>query len=104
MSTLADLERQIAGVKADAAKRHREEVEWAATVEKLVDGKNIEKGKKEEESSSGFLANLGRKLGTASKREMEEDDYMELDDDAEESIERRGSRSKKRGLLGGFGK
>lgn len=102
VSTLADLERQIATVKADAMKRHKEEQEWTLQVEKLIDGKA---GKKEEEGS-GFFSNVGRKLGGGgtSKREMEDGDDMDLDDEDGDSGERRGSRSKKRGLLGGFGK
>jgi len=102
VSTLADLERQIATVKADAVKRHKEEQEWTLQVEKLIDGKA---GKKEEEGG-GFFSNVGRKLGGggASKREMEDGDDMDLDDEDGDSGERRGSRSKKRGLLGGFGK
>lgn len=105
VSTLVDLERQIASVKAEALKRHKEEQEWTLAVEKLIDGKAGEKGKKDEDSG-GFFGNVGRKLGGggASKREMEDDDYMELDEDDGDSVERRGSRSKKRGLLGGFGK
>jgi len=103
VSTLADLEKQIAQVKADALRRHREEQEWAAQVEKLVEGKAGEKAKVDDT----FFGAVGRKLGggSASKRGMdgEDGDDMDLDDDDLDS-ERRGSRSKKRGLLGGFGK
>lgn len=104
MATLADLEKQIAAVKSNAVKRHREEVEWAAEVEKLVEGKGGEKPKKEDESSGGLFGSVGRKLGGAGKREIEDGDDMDLDDEDGDSGDRRGSRSKKRGLLGGFGK
>jgi len=104
VSTLADLEKQIAQVKADALKRHKEEQEWAAQVEKLVEVK-VENKKSKDEDGGSFFGNVGRKLGggNASKRGMdgEDGDDMDVDDD-EDSGERRGSRSKKRGLLGGF--
>lgn len=116
ISTLGDLERQIASIKAEAKRRHREEEEWASHVEKLIETKGTEnaKGKEKdnnhnEEKSFGGLGNglfsripkLG--AGAASKRGMDGDDEaMEIDDEDDEG-ERRGSRSaKKRGfnLLG----
>ena len=83
VSTLADLEKQIAKIRAEAQKRHKEETEWTAHVEKLMeDNKNKDK---EEKSTGGAFAGIGRKLGggSASKRGMdgEDDDNMEIDDD-----------------------
>jgi COP9 signalosome complex subunit 7 len=103
VATLADLEKQIAQVKADALKRHREEQDWAAQVEKLVEGKPTDKGKNEEGDS--FFQSVNRKLGggSVSKRgimDAEDADDMDIDDDEEYEGDRRGSRSKKRGLLG----
>jgi len=102
VSTLADLEAQIASVKADALRRHKEEQEWSEHVEKLVDGKiKEEKGKGMDES---FFSSVGRKLGGTSKRAPEGDSGDDMDiDDEDEGGDRRGARSKKRGLLG-FGK
>lgn len=100
-STLADLERQIAKIKADALKRHREEAEWAAQVEKLVEIKG-QPGKKEQAGEPGFFEGLGRKLG-GGKRNIEGDsgDGMDLDDDdSGEFGDNRGGRNKKRGLFG----
>lgn len=114
VSTLADLERQIASIKAEAKRRHKEEEEWAAHVEKLVETKGDSKGKeKEKESeeksgSGGLMSRLGKLgAGVASKRgsgnlDGEDDEAMEVDDDDEDG-ERRGSRSAKKrgfGLLG----
>ena len=111
VSTLADLEKQIAKIKAEAMKRHKEETEWAAHVEKLMEDN---KGKDKEEKSIGGLAGLGRKLGVgaASKRGMdgEDEDNMEIDDD--DGDDERQTRSAKKnkalknlaGSFGGFGK
>jgi COP9 signalosome complex subunit 7 len=112
VSTLADLEKQIASIKADAQKRFKEEQEWAAHVEKLVEGKDKEKegGKEEKGASGGGMFGFGRRLGggAASKRGPEEGegDDMDLDDEDEEGERRGGLRSaKKRGLASlGFGK
>lgn len=113
VTTLADLERQIAGIKATARQRAKEEEEWAAHVEKLVEAKGTDtksdKGKEAEDKSSGgggLFAGLGRKLGAgaASKRgsgdrDEEEDEAMDVDD----SDEKGKPNAKKRGfgLLGG---
>jgi len=105
VSTLADLERQIVAIKADAKRRHREEREWSAHVEKLIEGKMVEKATPED---TRFFANLGRKLGTgaAAKRGSgmigmgrdAEDGGMDVDDE-EDADDRRGSKpSKKRGV------
>ena len=113
VSTLADLEKQIASIKADAQKRFKEEQEWAAHVEKVVEGKDKEKegGKEEKGAAGGGMFGFGRRLGggAASKRgpEGDEGDDMDLDDEDDESGERRGGlrSAKKRGLASlGFGK
>jgi COP9 signalosome complex subunit 7 len=111
VSTLADLEKQIAKIKAEALKRHKEETEWTAHVEKLMeDNKNKDK----EEKSGGVFGGVGRKLGmgAASKRGMdgEDEDNMEVDD--EDGDDERQTRSAKKnkafnklaGSFGGFGK
>jgi len=110
VSTLADLEKQIAAVKADALRRHKDEQDWAAHVEKLVDTKVTDKNQNDN-SGSGYFGGLGRKLGAgaASKRgngglDDEDEDDMDLDDDLDEG-ERRGSKSKRRGISNlSFGK
>jgi COP9 signalosome complex subunit 7 len=110
VSTLADLEKQITKIKAEALKRHKEETEWAAHVEKLMEGKDKDK---EEKSGSGF-SGMGRKLGggAASKRGMdgEDEDNMELDDeDVDDERQTRSAKKNKAlknlaGSFGGFGK
>lgn len=105
-STLLDLERQIAQVKSEAAKRHKQEVEWNKVVEKLVEsGAKTEKGSEEKDLRWG----LGGKRGGGSKRGVNgggglggfqgdafEDDDMDVDDeDLEDENEKRG---KKRGF------
>lgn len=112
VSTLGDLERQIASIKAEAKRRHKEEEEWAAHVEKLtetrVDGKGKEKESEEKSFSGGISSGLFSRIpklgaGAASKRSMDGDDEaMDIDDDDDDG-ERRGSRSAKKrgfGLLG----
>ena len=96
-STLADLERQVAGIRAEAGKRHREEIEWNAHVEKLMEGKIGERqgdgdgrwglGKR----SGGRKANGGLNIGAD---DGYEDDDMDVDDEDMED-EKRG---KKRGF------
>jgi COP9 signalosome complex subunit 7 len=113
VSTLADLEKQIALVKANALKFHKEEQEWAAHVERLSegkDGKMAERSGKEadklvSDDASGKWG-LGRKLGSggSSKRGSggTDVDDMDVDDDDEDGGEKRG---KKRGFgTLGFGK
>lgn len=107
VSTLADLEKQIASIKAAAQKRHKEETEWAAQVEKLIEGKEKEEVK-EKSGGSGIFAGLGRKLGSgaASKRgaDGQDDDDMDLDEDDGED-DRRGTRSAKKNRgFASFGK
>lgn len=73
VSTLADLERQIATIKSEAARRQKEDKEWSLHVEKLLDTNKSSHGAKEEESNKGAsrgFAGIGRMLGAgaASKR------------------------------------
>ena len=92
-STLADLERQIASVKAEAAKRHREELEWNTHVEKLMETKGSDKVQTDDRWS------LGKRGGGGGKRvnggDGLEDDDMDVDD---EDVE-----DEKRGKKRGFG-
>ncbi|KAE8448566.1 hypothetical protein EG329_009447 [Mollisiaceae sp. DMI_Dod_QoI] len=110
VSTLADLERQIASIKSEARRRHKEEEEWAAHVEKLIEAKGDKNEKGEDKNSGGgLLAGIGRKLGAgaASKRgsggmDDDDDEAMEVDDDDEDG-KGKGTRSAKKrgfGLLG----
>lgn len=114
VSTLADLEKQIAGIKAEARRRRKEEEEWAAHVEKLVDsnakgdGKGKEKEKeKEEKEGGGFLSKIGKLgAGAASKRgsggfDEDPDEAMEIDEE-EEDVEKRSLRSSKKRGFGGL--
>ncbi|RDL33221.1 Uncharacterized protein BP5553_08660 [Venustampulla echinocandica] len=110
-STLLDLEKQMAGIKAEALKRHKEEQEWAAEVERLVDGKIKEPQRSEESTGNigGIMSGLGRRLGggAASKRGVgmmgvggrADADDMDVDENDEDAGERKGLRSgKKRGF------
>lgn len=104
VSTLADLERQITGIKAEALKRHKEEAEWAAQVEKLTEIKGENKGGKEEDKG-GLFQGVGRKLGlgAAAKRgsggmEGNGGDDMDVDEEDEEAGKKSTRSSKKRGL------
>jgi COP9 signalosome complex subunit 7 len=104
-STLADLERQIASIKSEAAKRHREEQEWNAHVEKLIDTKASDKVQNEGAGGWG----LGKRGSGGGKRangfdkvvaDLEDDDMDVDDEDAEDE-----KRGKKRGFGSlGFGK
>ena len=96
-STLADLEKQIASVKAEASKRHKEEAEWNAHVEKLIDGKVPEK---EDGGGKWGLGKRGGKRGNGGigggvGGDGFEDDDMDVDEDDEDGGEKRG---KKRGF------
>lgn len=111
-STLADLEKQIASIKSAALRRHKEEIEWDAEVEKLTDNKGKPESFGIVESKGGLgaaISGLGRRLGggAAAKRGAggDEDDYedMDVDDEEEEGPERRSTRAAKKrgfGLLG----
>lgn len=106
VSTLAELEKQIATVRAEALKRHRDEQEWAATVEKLAEGKSSDKNQSQSSGSDALYAQLNRKLGAgaASKRgnggmDGQDNDDMDLDEEDEDNSNRRELRSaKKRGF------
>lgn len=115
-STLQDLEAQIAGIKAAAAQRHREEREWSAQVDKLVEGSGKEEKDEKEKAVGGLFGGLARRLGSGergggSKRSFggavgalyDEDDLdgMDLDGDEDEieiGVEKKGTRSSKRKL------
>lgn len=105
-STLLDLENQIAGIKSEALKRHKEEQEWAAEVERLVDGKNKEPQGTDDSRGGvvGIMSSFGRRLGggPASKRGVghrADADDMDVDENDDDVGERRELRSgKKRGF------
>ena len=70
-STLSDLERQIAAIKSEAARRHKDEAEWAKVVDRLTDAgvgnKSFEEKKKESAPQTrGSLLNkfMGAKRGS----------------------------------------
>ncbi|KAH8679953.1 hypothetical protein BGZ60DRAFT_370170 [Tricladium varicosporioides] len=122
-STLLDLEKQIATIKASALRRQREEDEWNKEVEKLLEEKlekegghhgGLQGGGKGSVNIGGMLSSMGRRLGggAASKRGMgamgvddgEEGDSMEVDDEDEDMTGGRSTRSAKKrgfGLMGG---
>ncbi|PVH76376.1 hypothetical protein DL98DRAFT_517967 [Cadophora sp. DSE1049] len=109
VSTLADLEKQIAGIKAEALKRHREEAEWNAQVEKLMEvkGENEEKSEKK----GGVFHGVGKKLGfgAAAKRGSgglggDDADDMDIDDEDDDGGKRDTRSAKKRGFGLGMGK
>jgi COP9 signalosome complex subunit 7 len=108
-STLADLEKQIAGIKAEAARRHKEEVEWNAEVESLIEGTNKDDKKG---GIAGLLnsvtSGVGRRLGGGQgKREVPDrwEDDMDVDEEEEDDIPQRSTRAaKKRGYHGLGGK
>lgn len=110
VATLAELEGQIAAVKAEAARRHRGEEEESATLNRLLKEK-VEKGRSGQ--AGDVFSQLNRKLGAgaASKRgngglERDGGDDMDIDDEDEEIQERRETRSSKKRGFGnmGFGK
>ncbi|KAH8813221.1 hypothetical protein F5884DRAFT_787763 [Xylogone sp. PMI_703] len=99
-STLADLEKQIVAVRAEALKRKKEQKDWAAHVDKLVEDKN------EQDKLDGGRG--GKRLGPAAKRGSGmmgagadyDDGKMDLDEEDEAP-----KASKKRGFANiGFGK
>ncbi|KAK0118071.1 hypothetical protein ONS95_012379 [Cadophora gregata] len=109
VSTLADLEKQIAGIKAEALKRHREEAEWNAQVEKLMEVKGENENEKGEKKG-GVFHGVGKKLGfgAAAKRGSgglggDDADDMDIDDDDDDGNKHTRS-SKKRGFGLGMGK
>jgi COP9 signalosome complex subunit 7 len=101
-STLSSLEKQIATIKADALRRHKEERDWDAYVDKMIetdgdpsrkdDGRKLRGGKRAENMKRG-LAGVN----------VDEGD-MDVDEIEDEGEERRGTVTrllKKRGLGGG---
>lgn len=106
VSTLAELEKQIETVKAEAQERHeagireREELDQATSVDKVNDRKGGGKG--------DLFTNLTRKLGAgaASKRgnvglDREDSDDMDVDDDDDDVAEQKEPRAaKKRTFFG----
>jgi len=110
-STLADLEKQITSVKVEAQRRHREEQEWAAHVEKLVEEKKKDRKGDGEDQGGGSFSNTGRRLGAGAAlkrgngmlgKGADDADDMDVDDQDDDgsSSERKGSRSaKKRGFF-----
>lgn len=118
-STLSTLEGQIAKIRADAARRHKEEKEWNANVEKLIEKEGGAAGK----DATGVAVGKGGQKGGGSgagKKGGEKRGFfgggggggksgdggegeMDIDDEEEEGEDRRdgGARSlKKRGLGG----
>ncbi|KAH6669944.1 hypothetical protein B0J14DRAFT_108439 [Halenospora varia] len=90
VGTLGDLEKQIAGIKADALRRHKDEKEWSAHMEKLMEVKEKGDGKEEGSSKSGSLFSaLGKRLGGGGKRgggtfDEGDDEDMEVDEDEDD--------------------
>jgi COP9 signalosome complex subunit 7 len=100
-STLSDLEEQITSIKSDSVRRKREEKEWAAKVDKLIDGEKESKGPASKKGEGAV------KRGFFGGNDADEGD-MDLDSDDTEVDEKRGAAGlkKKRGLGGvglGFG-
>jgi COP9 signalosome complex subunit 7 len=109
-STLSALEAQIARIKAEAASRYKEEKEWEAEVEQMIEAEG-QSGKAPEGKKLGAgvlgTGKRGDKLGAAVKRGFfggsgnPNEGDMDIDEEEEEDGERRslGARSlKKRGL------
>jgi len=118
-STLSDLERQIASIKAEALRRHRDEVEWAAHVEKLMENTKSGQSKESHEGGSGTtsggggfslrrfgLGGGGSKRGNGDVDDLDMDVDEDMDDDGGDGGRREGLRSSKKrgGFLPGFGK
>lgn len=104
-TTLSELELQIAQIRAVAKNRAREEKDWAAQVDRLID---ISKADKKDEGWGTRLGTrLASKRGNAGSAE-DSDDGMDVDEDDDEGDERRGSTSKpnkkRGGFMSGFGK
>jgi len=97
---------QIVKIRADAARRHKEETEWAANVEKLIEKeggpvKDLTGVKKMGNAGTG--RKMGEKRGFFGGSAKDAAAEMDIDDDEEEDEDRRdgGTRSlKKRGLGG----
>lgn len=106
-TTLSSLEKQISTIKSDAARRRKEQKEWDAKVEKLVDGPTAN-NEKEKKGAQGKKGEGAVKRGFFGGTDAEEGD-MDVDSDDDEIDEKRGTvgLKKKRGLGGvtlGFGR
>jgi COP9 signalosome complex subunit 7 len=115
-STLSTLESQIAKIRADAARRHKEEKEWNANVEKMIEKEGNAAGKDATGAAvgkggqKGGGSGMGRKggekrgfFGVGGGKGDGGEGEMDIDDEEEEGEDRRdeGARSlKKRGLGG----
>ncbi|PBP19080.1 PCI domain-containing protein [Diplocarpon rosae] len=107
VSTLADLEKQITSIKAEALKRHKEEVEWKSQVEKLTETKLEAKEKLEKaEEKNSIFGGVGKKLGGALMKRSNgglggnRADDMDVDEENEDGEKRETRSSKKRGIMG----
>jgi COP9 signalosome complex subunit 7 len=105
-STLASLEQQIASIKSEAARRHKDELDWDAKLDKLIEGTaNTGKDTRVTRNKPGEGA---VKRGFVAAAQDADDGDMDLDSDEDESDDRKGGAGlkKKRGLgnirLGGF--
>jgi COP9 signalosome complex subunit 7 len=106
-STLNTLESQIAKIRADAARRHKEEMEWSASVESMIEkegaiGKeNVPGGKVLGGNKQGRKG--GEKRGFFGVGGAKDDADMDVDEDEDEEDDRRdgGAKSQKKRTLGG---
>ncbi|KAL3423493.1 PCI domain-containing protein [Phlyctema vagabunda] len=107
VSTLHDLEAQIARIKADALQRHKEEAEWNAHMDALVnqETKSSDKVGRDSAGNSGLRGGAGGGIrlghGAALKRGNgafdAEGDY-DMDDADEDDDDRKGSNKKTKGF------
>lgn len=106
-NTLASLEAQIASIKAASLKRQKADAEWAAIVEKLVDGKSPE-GKKEAGKAAFESSTGGTSFGAAaSKRESDrisdqDDGDMDVDSTSPDDEGERASKAARKKRSSGF--
>ena len=107
-TTLASLEAQIASIKAASLKRQKADAEWAAVVEKLIDGKSSE-GKKDGGKVVPETAGGGHNFGAvASKRESDrisdqDDGDMDVDSTSpDDEGERASKAARKKGGISIF--
>jgi COP9 signalosome complex subunit 7 len=112
-STLSTLETHIAKIRADAAKRHKEETEWNADLEQLM-ATETETERKDHIAAANRQGGgriLGKKggekrgyFGVGGGGSARDDADMDLDDDDEEDDDRReaGAKSLKKRTIGGI--
>lgn len=101
------MESQIAKIRADAARRHKEEIEWNASVEKMIE----KEGTAGKENAPGGKAVGGNKQGRKGGEKrgffggggVKDDADMDVDEDDFEEDDRRdgGAKSQKKRTLGG---